>query len=371
VAVDAAGNLLIADEGNPRVRKVAAATGIITTVAGTGAFGFSGDGGPATSASLDTPRGVAVDAAGNLFIADLLNKRVRKVDAATGIITTLAGGGNNLPGDGGPATGARLDFPGGVAVDAAGNLLISGAGRVHKVAAATGIITTVAGTGGAGLSGDGGPATSASLGPSSVAVDAAGNLFIADLGNHRVRRVDAATGIITTVAGSGPSGFGDGGFAGDGGPATSARLSSPRSVAVDVAGNLFIADSVNKRVRKVAAATGIITTVAGPGTFGFSGDGGPATSARLYVLEGVAVDAAGNLFIADLGNHRVRRVDAATGIITTVAGTGTFGFSGDGGPATSASLDSPRGVAVDAAGNLFFKGERRHRHHHHGGGWWQ
>jgi hypothetical protein len=254
------------------------------------------------------------------------------VNAATGIITTVAGGGNNVPGDGGPATSASLS-PLGVAVDAAGNLFIADRG-IRKVAAATGIITTVAGTGSSGFSGDGGPATSASLAPYSVAVDAAGNLFIADTNNQRVRKVAAATGIITTVAGTGAFGF-----SGDGGPATSASLRNPEGVAVDAAGNLFIADSLNHRVRKVATATGIITTVAGSGTFG---------SPR-----SVAVDAAGNLFIAEGSSHRVRKVAAATGIITSLAGTGEVGFSGDGGPALSASLRNPEGVAVDAAGNLF------------------
>jgi sugar lactone lactonase YvrE len=333
VAVDALGNLFIADTSNNRVRRVDAATGIITTVAGDGASGFSGDGGPATSASLNSPRGVAVDASGNLFIADFSNDRVRRVDAVTGTITTVAGG---VFGDGGPATGASLNRPFEVAADGSGNLLIAdfSNNRVRRVDAATGIITTVAGDGAFGFSGDGGPATSASLGfPSGVAVDSSGNLFIADFSNRRIRRVDAATGIITTVAGDGGSRF-----SGDGGPATSASFSSPRGVAVDASGNLFIAVRGNSRVRRVDAATGIITTVAGDGSLGFSGDGGPATSASLSSPSGVAVDASGNLFIADFSNSRIRRVDAATGIITTVAGNGSSGFSGDGGPATSASL---------------------------------
>jgi CSLREA domain-containing protein len=374
VAVDAAGNLFIADTNTYRVRKVDAATGIITTVAGTGPpVLYGGDGGAATSARLNGPQGVAVDAAGNLFIADTSNHRVRKVagvaaagpivvrvgpgagvgTAVTGIITTVAGTGPPVlyGGDGGPATSASLDQPIGVAVDAAGNLFISdySNARIRKVDAATGIITTVAGSGVQGFSGDVGLAISARLSnPEGVAVDAAGNLFIADTENDRIRRVDAATGVITAVAGTGTRGF-----SGDGGPATSANLSNPRGVAVDGAGNLFIADTLSHHVRKVAAATDIITTVAGTDSCCFSGDGGPATSAGLNAPEGVAVDAAGNIFIADTGYHRVRRVDAATRVITTVAGTGTRGFSGDGGPATSASLDQPFGVAVDAAGNLF------------------
>jgi hypothetical protein len=347
-----------------------AAVGDITTVAGSGPAGsgtgaFSGDGGPATSAQLSEPAGAAVDAAGNLFIADQLNNRVRKVTAATGVITTVAGTGTaGFSGDGGPASSATLSGPSGVAVDAAGNLFIADVNnhRVRKVAAATGVITTVAGTGIPGFAGDGGPATSAQLDfPTSVAVDGAGNLFIADINNHRIRKVAAATGVITTVAGGGNS------FPGDGGLATSASLRGHIGLAIDAAGNLFIADHFNSRVRKVATATGVITTVAGSGTAGFggfSGDGGPATSANLSGPSGVAVDAAGNLFIADVNNHRVRKVAAATGVITTVAGSGTAGFggfSGDGGPAASAQFNHPIGVAVDSAGNLFIADMLNHR----------
>ena len=199
------------------------------------------------------------------------------------------------------------------------------------------------------FSGDGGPATSAELNrPFGVAVDGAGNLFIADFGNSRIRRVDAATHVINTVVGT--QGFG---FSGDGGLAASATLAGPADVAVDGEGNLFIADSGNSRIRRVDAATQVITTVAGNGTGGFSGDGGPATAAKLAGPGGVAVDAAGNLFIVDSGNSRIRRVDAATQVITTVAGNGTYGFSGDGGPATAAELAFPTGIAVDRVGNLF------------------
>jgi sugar lactone lactonase YvrE len=349
VAVDAAGNLLIADSNNNRIRRVDGTTGIITTVAGNGTVGFSGDGGPATSTSLDGPASVAVDAAGNLLIVS--NQRIRRVDGTTGIITTVAGNGTvGFSGDGGPATSASLFNPSGVAVDSAGNLLIADSSnkRIRRLDGTTGIITTVAGNGTGGPSGDGGPATSASLvNPSGVAVDAAGNLLIADSYGNRIRRVDGTTGIITTVAGDGTFGF-----SGDGGPATSASLFYPASVAFDAAGNPLIADSDNNRIRRVDGTTGIITTVAGNGTVGFSGDGGPATGASLYFPAGVAVDAAGNLFIAEESNQRIRRVDGTTGIITTVAGNGVFGFSGDGGPATSASLHFPGGVAVDAAGNL-------------------
>ena len=345
VAVDAAGNLYIADRNNHRIRKVSPA-GVISTVAGNGAYSYSGDGGPATSASLHGPHGVAVDAASNLYIADRDNERVRRVSAG-GTITTVAGNGAyEFSGDGGPATSASLQGPRGVAGDAAGNLYIADTGnyRIRKVSP-SGIITTVAGNGAGGFSGDGGPATSGSLSyPHHLAVDAVGNLYIADIYNNRIRKV-SPSGIITTVAGGGPS-------LGDGGPATSASLNQPGGVAVDAAANLNNAETGNSRNRKVSPS-GIITTAAGDGdgVNRYSGDGGPATSASLYMPYGVAVDAAGNLYVADTANHRIRKVSPA-GIITTVAGNGQAGYSGDGGPATVASLNNPVGVAVDAAGNL-------------------
>ena len=341
--------------------------GTITTVAGNGAVGsFFGDGGPATSAAFVDPWGVAVDASGNLFISDYWNDRIRKV-SANGIITTVAGTGVKLStfnpdtgfggfsGDGGPASSASLSLPAGIALDALGNLFIadSMSQRIRKISA-SGTITTVAGSAASfgivsppGFSGDGGPATSAQLNePEGVAVDAAGNLFIADTGNHRIRKVSAG-GIITTVAGYSQ------GFSGDGGPALAAQLSGPASVAVDASGNLFIADLGNLRIRKVSTA-GIITTVAGNGTWGSSGDGRPATSAELSLgfACGIAADSFGNLFLSDYGNSLIRKVSAA-GIITTVAGNGLPGFSGDGGPAASASLQTPEGITLDAAGNLF------------------
>ncbi len=329
------------------------APGLITTVAGTGVAGFSGDGGPATSAQLNLGSfpGVTVDGSGNLFIADQWNHRIRKVSAATGIITTVAGTGTpGFGGDGGPATSAQLYNPGGVAVDPSGNLFIAdyNNNRIRKVAAGTAIITTVAGSEpppppplppppargcrppfcpryfiirtATGFPGDGGPATSAQLyAPTDLALDAAGDLFIADYFNHRIGKVDAVTGIISTVAGTGGGGTLEGGFSGDGGPATSALLNFPSSVAFDASGNLFIADSFNRRIRKVAAGTGLIETVAGTGTNGFSGDGGPATSAQLYLPDRVVVDAGGNLFIADQVNNRIRKVGGvAVGIRPTI-----------------------------------------------------
>jgi sugar lactone lactonase YvrE len=329
----------------------------ITTFAGTGVFGFSGDGGSATSANLNTPVGVAVDAQGNLYIADTGNNRVRKVAAKLdafgniipgGIITTFAGSGvAGFSGDGGPATTARLSSPWGVAVDGQGNVYIADEAnnRVREVNGA-GTITTVAG--GGSTFGDGGPATSAQLSqPMGVAVDGQGNFYIADRGNSRVRKVTSG-GTITTLAGTGVSGY-----SGDGGAASAAKVNLPAGVAADGPGNVYIADTNNHRVRKVDTF-GIISTFAGSGVFGFSGDGGPATVAQLATPTGVALDAQGNLLIADDGNARVRRVDLG-GTITTIAGNGTCCSSGlgDGGPATSAQLLDPRGVALDAKGNLY------------------
>ena len=344
-------------------------SGTITTVAGNGSAGFFGDGGQATSASLSYPNGVAADGFGNLFIADFGNNRIRKVSAG-GVITTVAGNGpSGFSGDGGLATSATLNNPQGVAVDAAGNIYIADTynHRVRKVST-SGIITTFAGYGTGGFFGDGGQATAATLlVPGGVAVDASGNLFIADTGNNRIRKV-SASGIVTTVAGSGAvnsttcvnQGTCTGGFSGDGGLATSAVLFEPNGVAVDTSGNLFITDTYNNRIRKVSSASGVITTVAGNGpacasdstcTGSFAGDGGQATAASLNEPYSVAVDASGNVFIADTFNGRVREVTAG-GTIATVAGGGSAN-PGDGGLATSASLSSPAGVFVDASGNLF------------------
>ena len=323
----------------------------IDTLAG----GFAGDGGPAVAARLNLPYDVAVDSSGNLYITDRNNHRIRKVDS-TGTITTIAGTGKDgFSGDGGPATQAQLNFPTGVAVDGEGNLYIADApnDRIRKVDS-IGTITTIAGTGEQGFSGDGGPATQAQLDhPRAVAVDGEGNLYIADRNNNRIRRVDS-TGTITTIAGTGERRFG-----GDGGPAIRAQLDAPSGVAVDGAGNLYIADASNHRIRKVDSI-GTITTIAGTGEQGFGGNGGSASQAHLFFPTGVAVDGEGNLYIADVGNHRIRKVDS-TGTITTIAGTGERGFSGDDGPAIQAQLDDPTGVAVDGAGNLYIADASNHR----------
>ena len=319
---------------------------IITTVAGKGTFGFSGDGGQAINAEI-AGKGIAIDAAGNIFIADAANSRIRKV-APNGIITTIAGVGvNGFGGDGGVATAAILNNPVNVAADAAGNIYIADQDnqRIRKIDN-NGIISTIAGDGNMSFGGDGGPATAAQLNiPIDVAADAAGNVFFIDQANLRIRKI-ATSGIISTIAGNGTMGFG-----GDGGPATAAKLNSPTGLNIDAAGNIYFTDQGNQRVRKINTA-GIITTVAGTGTPGFSGDGGAATAAQLNAPIDVAVNSSGELFITDQNNHRIRKVDV-NGIITTLAGTGLPAFSGDGGPATAAAVNNPYGVAIDAMGNIF------------------
>jgi uncharacterized protein (TIGR03437 family) len=341
--VDSSGNVYFIENGDGVVRKVTASTQIITRVAGNGTAGFSGDGSAATKAQLNYPSGMALDSSGNIYIADSLNFRVRKVTSSN--ITTIAGNGVlSYSGDGGPAGSAELNTPQAVAVDSSGNVYIADTrNNVVRKVTATGVISTFAGNGTAGYSGDGGPPTAAMLNsPQGIAVDSSGNVYVADTQNARVRKISG--GSISTVAGNGTPGSG-----GDGGAATAAQLFVPIGLAVDASGNLYIADFTNNRVRKVSGGT--ISTVAGNGLSGYSGDGGAATAAQLNGPADVAVDSNGNLYIADLNNNAIREVTG--GKITTVAGNGLPGVSGDGGPATAAQVGGPTGIAVDTAGNLY------------------
>jgi len=319
----------------------------ISTFAGNGTAGYSGDGGPAINAEINRVVGLAVDAAGNVYLADQNNNAVRKVDTH-GVITTFAGTGTaGFSGDGGQAAQAELNQPLGVCVAPNGGIYVNDYGKLRvREISPSGIITTVAGNGSSGDSGDGGPATAAEFViPIRCAVDSSGNLYIVDQGAFRVRKVDAS-GAITAYAGTGADGF-----SGDGGPATEAEFNNPTWVTVDSSGNLYVTDQFNFRIRMVNAATGTITTVAGNGVNAFAGDGGPATSASLGYPGGTVVDPTGALFIVDDSNNRIREVSG--GVITTVAGTATAGYTGDGGPPSQAELNSPFPITLDNAGNLY------------------
>lgn len=305
-----------------------------------------GDGGPAVAAVLRAPEGVAVDGDGHVYVSERAGYSVRRIHARTGVITTFAGTGRpGDSGDGGRADQAMLGVPSDLAVDSRGDLYIADPAfnRIRVVDGATGVITTFAGTGEAGFGGDGGPATQARLRtPFGVSVAPDGSVYISDTDNHRIRRVDPTTGVIETVAGDGTADFG-----GDGGPATSASLWRPHRVVVDADGTLYVGDSFNHRIRRVDHRTGVITTLAGTGRMGGSGDGGPATAASLTYSGGLLLDGRGGLLYTDQATHRVRRIDLETGLIRTVAGTGQWDFGGDGGPPLEAAFHLPGAMALD------------------------
>ena len=314
-----------------------------------------GDGGPAVLASLNGPNGIAVDAEGNLYIADTLHYRVRRVDGRTGIITTVAGGGTvETNGDGGPATGARLEYPTDVAVDASGHLYIAdfSAGRIRRIDAQTGLIRTVAGRGDHGCHSidqtmTGVIATSTCLeAPEGIALDAIGNLFISDR-RHRVYRVEATTGLLTIYAGGGREDIGDGG------PAINSSLSFPQGLCFDGHGNLFIADYQHCRIRRVDVKNQVIDTAAGSDAGEAPTKGGPARETHLRYPGSVVVDAAGNLYFDEGSGGRIWRIDARTQSVARFAGSGLRGFGGDGGPALRARLYNPSGLAIDRQGNLY------------------
>ena len=357
VWVDSGGNVYIADTKNNRVREVTAATPrVIQTIAGNGTAGFSGDGLNPQVASLNYPFGVALDSSGNVYIADTSNNRIRKVVmGGSPTISTVAGTGvSGFSGDGSAPTAAQLSGPLGIAFDGAGNLYIADAvnNRIRKITfGSIPVITTVAGNGVSGYAGDGGDPLSAELSyPTGVALDSNGNLYIADSQNNRIRKVTfGASNVISTIAGSGAAGF-----SGDGGNPTLAGLNAPTNVALDSNGNLYIADYGNQRVRKVTAgAIPTISTVAGTGAVDLSGANGSAIATSISNPFGVAVDGAGNVYISEVGNDRVRELVASSQSLVTVGGNGTLGFGGDGGAATSASLGQPAGLSLDGSGNLY------------------
>jgi len=325
---------------------------IINTISGNGTHAYSGDDVPASTAEFQYPVSICRDTFGNIFAVDLLNSTVREIDVSTNIIHTIAGNpttsGNS--GDAGSAIYALLNYPLGICTDRAGNIYIADTynNEIRKITVVDGIINTIAGNGIAGFSGDGGVSTAASINiPFSVGVDDSNNVYIDDALNNRIRKVNALTGIISTIAGTGVSGA-----TGDGGPAITAELDTPQSIAVDHLGNVYIADYNNAKIRMINASTGIITTIAGTGAIGYSGDDGPATLATFNSIIGISIDDSANLYIADEGVSVIRKIRKSTGIIETIAGTGFPGFSGDGGSPTSASLNYETGVCTNGSGTI-------------------
>ena len=318
----------------------------IYTFAGTGEGGSGGDGGPATEAQLSGPRGLLLDGSGNLYVADTFVHRIRRIDSE-GVITTIAGTGEGgSGGDGGPATEAQLANPWALAGDESGNLYVAGDDHRIRRIDPEGVITTIAGTGERGYGGDGGPATEAQfINPRGLLLDGSGNVYVADTFGYRIRRIDSE-GVITTIAGTGERGF-----SGDGGPATEAQLHLVYGLSLDRSGNLYVADGGNNRIRRIDSE-GVITTIAGTGERGYGGDGGPATEAQCAFPYALALDGSGNLYVTDSANYRIRRIDPE-GVITTIAGTGERGYGGDGGPAREAQIKYPSGLALDGSGNLY------------------
>ena len=339
-------------------------TGIITTIAGTGTAGHAGDGGKATAALLHEPFHGDLDDLGHLYVADTLNHRIRKLDLTTGVITGVAGNGQAThSGDGGAATDAAFAEPYAVVVDSNGDLYIAeriGA-CIRKVDGKTGLIATVAGNGRKGYSGDGGPGTAAQLRePNDCVLDGKGGLLIADVADWRIRRLNLKTGVIDTFAGTGkPAHKTDRSQIGDGGKATQAVIVGARAVCVDGKGNTYICEREGNAIRKVDA-DGRITTIAGTGASGYSGDGGDAIHATFNGPKGVRCDRVGSVFVVDTENHAIRRIDARTNFVTTVAG-GRRGSGGDGGPATRAGLDRPHGCVIDGEGALYIFDGGNHR----------
>ncbi len=355
VAVDPDGAIYISHRSKNRIRKIST-DGIITTIAGNGTAGFSGDNGPALQAAFNFPAGLCLDNEGNLFVADRNNHRVRRIDK-TGIVTTVAGTGKpDMGGDGGPATQAHLNYPSDLVCHRKGILYISDRSnnRIRKIDS-KGVITTVAGTGLPEFGGDFGPAEEASLKyPFGIDLDKKGNLYIADRGNNRIRKIDPQ-GIITTVAGDGTH-F----FAGDYGPATRASLAYPTDVVVDDAGNLYIADRNNNRIRRVDPL-GIMTTVMGIGVYEYNGDNEISSETTLHLPFALALNPDEKLIIVDRNHFRVRSMDLKTHAVATLAGNGKSWFRGDGGPGTGATLEFPSGIGVDSRGNVVFSDKMRNR----------
>ncbi len=335
--------------------KTQAQVNLIRTICGKWGGADSGayccDGGPAINARLNYTWAIWLDRFDNIYLADGFNQRVRKIESSTKIITTIAGTGTGgYSGDNGPATDAELFIPSAVIVDTNGNVYISDAENmvIRKVDGTTNIITTFAGTGVSGSLGDGGPATDAQLNaPAGLCFDKVGNIIFADAHNSKIRKIDISTGIITTIAGTGAFGY-----TGDNGPATHAILNEPYLVFTDSADNIIFSDGGNNVVRKVDHQTGIIRTIAGNGTAGYAGDNGPAVDAEFYYASGIYIDKQQNIYVADQGNGEVRKIDAQTGIITAVVGTGIVGQSGDGGPAIAAQV-IPSDIFFDSYGSMF------------------